>query len=318
MDLDIKNQAPEERTQGGANTATTPNLHLYFSTYVKGLGDELVKVQPEVLLHAARGQNGGACRLLFLAKFFNASGSRTIEAKSFRHWLFALGVNRRVYELWLARALAIGLMTRRDKWWLDLTANEKCYDILGCRHISEQRPLMPLKALVSKGWLAHVWGLYVARFEGRPISQVALRTMTGVSERNQRQYERQAGITKTSNIAFDLTRRGDQLAGTKEFEGNNVFVYNGHLARRLPNSRHTNGVEYAKTGRNKKIQKELNRLCNNEARDEKVVLRIYHPTRESLKATLNKIKRLSIQGHSVPDWLFLQSNKGHIWEAVRV
>ena len=310
----LKNQPPGTRAAGGANTATKPCLLLNNITPVKFLGE--VKIQPEVLLHAARGKNGGAARLFFLAKHFNSSGSRTIETKKFRRWLLSLGISQRVYELWLARALQIGLITRRDQW-LDLTDWARGYAILGCFKIYKRPALIPLNKLSSKGWLCWTWAAYVKRYEGRIISQAALRKLTGIPERTQRQYERRAGVVITRNIAFDLDRKADQLAGTLEFGHKNAFAYKGVMAWGLPNSRQINGVNYGNKGRNRKIQKAINRSCIKEARVNQV-LKIYHGSVKTLKAAQRKARDWSKADITLPDWLYLQSDNTRFWSAERV
>lgn len=313
----LKNQALRAGALGGAKQTTAKSSVLYLNYTIPCQDMTGVKIQPEVLLKAARSQNGGAARLFFLAKQFNQSGSRTIEKSEFMRWLLSLGISRRVSELWLARALEIGLMTRRDQW-LDLAGRARGYMILGCNKIYKQDALIELNKLISKGWQAWVWACYVERFNERPISQAALRGLTDIPERDQREYERRAGVKKVRNIAFDMSRKADQLAGTLEFEKKqNAFNYQGVLAWNMPNSRRVNGVSYANKGRNRKIQKAINCSCKKEARDNKV-LTIYHHTAEGLKSALNKAKRLSIQGFDLPDWLYLQTKQERFWSAERI
>ena len=276
-----------------------------------------VKIQPEALLHAARGKNGGAARLWFLAKHFNQSGSRTIQAREFGRWVRSLGVERRTFEMWLTRALQIQLMTRRGKM-LDLNGWARGYIILGCTH-AKQQALIPLDKLIGKGWLSWTWARYIKRFENRPISQARLRELTGIPERNQRQYERRAGVIRTRNIALDPSRKADQAAGMREFEHAGAFAYKAGdcVAWNIPSSREVPGVELANNGRSRKIQKLINCLCNNGARDN-YSFKIFYKDDQQLKDGLNKAKRLSIKGLTLPDYFYKQTDKARFFEAVRV
>lgn len=317
----IKNQAPGGRALGGTNAATKPHLHLKYTTLVKSGQDmtpgSFVKIQPEVLLHAARHENGGAARLFFLAKHFNQSGCRTINKRDFMRWLQSLGISRRVSELWLARALQIGLMTRRDEY-LDLKRWARVYAILGVFSIYKRAELIPLNTLTKRGWLAWVWAAYCKKFEGRPISQAALRQLTEVPERAQRNYERLAGVVNTRQIALDGSRRPDQLTGIREHERPGAFAYTAGdcIAWGLPNSRQVNGVEHSNKGRSRKIQKELSRSCN-KARDDQLY-KVFYSSEKALKQGLNKLKRLGINGFTLPPWVYIQAGNTRFWDAVRV
>jgi len=304
---------------GGTKSATKPNLYLNYTADVKSCHgfNELIKIQPEVLLRAARGQNGGAARLFFLAKHFNQSGSRTIEDKAFRRWLLSLGISRRVYENWLNRALEIGIITRRDQW-LDLLGRDSAFPILGANKIYKRGALIEIKKLIGKGWQAYAWAAYVKRFEDQPISQAKLRELTDIPERDQRQYERRAGVIKTRNIALDRSRKADQASGAIEFGRPGVFVCKSAdcLAWGLPNSRAVPGIELGNKGRNRKIQKGINRLCLM-ARDGKA-LRIYHESEKALKTTFKQLRKASIRGETLPDWLYLRTNQPRFWTAEAV
>lgn len=94
-----------------ARRSTNMNIINYFDKNTRVRDRGRIKIYPDILLTAARGQNGGAAKLWTLAKFFNPGGCGVIPNKAFRQFAIKdLKIKRGTYDVWLARALHIKLL----------------------------------------------------------------------------------------------------------------------------------------------------------------------------------------------------------------
>ncbi len=271
------------------------------------------------MLAAARGKNGGAVRLWFLAKNFDIGGCGAIPNKAFRQYVINdLKVKRGTYDVRLSRALKIGLLERQGKY-LKLAGYARAAVIVGVKRV--KRPAyISLGKFINNGWLAWVWAAWIKsnKLEGRPISRKALRIMSGVPERTQREYEKKAGVYNQSNYAKDLTRSPDQIGDIALFERSGVFLYQGQITWRLPNSREVRDIEEAPKGRIRRINSRLKDLYNNGGRDPQAAyVRVYCQSDKQLDMTQKTIRRLGNKDvDGLPDWIYKASSKEGFWCAI--
>ena len=284
-----------------------------------------VKVYPDILLHAARKKNGGAGRLWFLAKYFNAGGCGSIPNKAFRQYVINdLKVKRGTYDVWLARALHIGIIQRQDKN-LKLAGYAAAAVIVGCDHIGRGEYL-PLEKFIKKGWLGYVWTTWIKshKLEDRPISRRTMRELSGIPERSQRLYDKQAGTKIQANYAKDTTRPGSQgmIEYINEFEQDKIkskaFLNSGEITWRLPNSYKTKHIEEAPKGRLRRINNQLQDLLNNGGRDPKSgnYVRRYCESDKQVKRSQKNIRKLGNKDIEVPDFIYQLSDKKGFWHAI--
>jgi predicted DNA-binding transcriptional regulator len=276
-----------------------------------------IKIYPDIMLAAARGKNGGAVRLFFLAKHFNAGGCGTIPAKALRRYVIKdLKVKRGTYDIWLARAAHIGIIQRQGKN-LKLAGYAAAAVIVGCDRIGRGE-YMPLEKFIKKGWLGYVWAAWIKSkgLEDRPISRRTMRELSGIPERTQRLYDKQAGIKKQANYAKDTTRPGSKgmIDYINEFEQDKIkskaFLNNGEITWRLPNCYKTKHIEEAARGRLRRINSQLKDLLNNGGRDPESghYIRRYCKSDKQVKRSQQNIRRLGNKDIEVPDWIYQASN----------
>ena len=284
-----------------------------------------IKIYPDILLTAARGKNGGAVRLFFLAKHFNTGGCGVIPSKALRQYVINdLKVKRGTYDIWLARALHIGIIQTQGTN-LKLAGYAAAGVIVGCDRIGRGE-YMPLEKFIKKGWLGYVWAAWIKsnKLEDRPISRRTMRELSGIPERTQRFYDKQAGIKKQSHYAKDTTRPGSKgmVEYINEHERDKIrskaFLNNGEIAWRLPNSYKTKHIEEAPKGRLGRINNQLKDLSNNGGRDPKdgLFIRRYCKSDKQAKRSQQNIRRLGNKDINVPDWIYQASNIKGYWHAV--
>lgn len=281
-----------------------------------------IKIYPDLLLTAARGNNGGAAKLWTLAKFFNPGGCGAIPNKDFRQFAIKdLKIKRGTYDVWLARALHIKLLERSGDN-LILTGYARAAVILGVDHVG--RPVnIPLEKLIKRGWLSYVWASWLLShgFTDKPISRAALRDLSGVPERNQIEYERKAGVINHSNYAkhegVDTKEDFYHLAIEK---GRPVFDHEGQTLERLPNSREIENehIRTAPKGRTRRVNSLLKDLSVNGGRDPKqTITRKYCRGEKQAEQARKKIGRMANQGiRGLPDFIYQAADKQGFWHAI--
>ena len=284
-----------------------------------------IKIYPDIMLAAARQENGGAIRLWFLAKNFNAGGCGVIPNKAFRHYAINdLKVKRGVYDIWLARALHIGIIQRQGTN-LKLAGYAAAAVIVGCDRI-ERGEYIPLEKFIKKGWLGYVWAAWIKShdLEDRPISRRTMRELSGIAERTQRIYHKQAGVESQSNYTKDTTRPGskEMVDYINEFEQDKIkskaFLNCKQITWRLPNSYQAKHIEAAARGRLRRINSQIKDLSFNGGRDpeNEHFIRRYCKSDKQIKQSCKTIRRLENQDIKVPDWIYQASNIKGYWHAI--
>jgi len=292
-----------------------------------------IRVYPDILLRASRNENGGAVRLWILAKNFNEGGCGVIPNKAFRQYVINdLKVKRGTYDVWLARAKHIGIFKIEEvgpiedqKQYYKLAGYARAAVIVGCDRLGRGEYL-PLEKFIKKGWLGYVWATWIKshRLEDRPISRRTMQELSGISERSQRLYDKQAGIETQANYAKDTTRAGSQgmVDYINEFEQDKIkskaFLNNGEITWRLPNSYKTKDIEEAPKGRLRRINNQLQDLLNNGGRDPKSgnYVRRYCESDKQVKRSQKNIRKLGNKDIEVPDFIYQLSDKKGFWHAI--
>jgi len=280
-----------------------------------------IRILPDILLTAARGKNGGAARLWLLARHFSPGGSGYIPAKALRrHVINDLQVKRGVYDIWLIRAQAIGLLTRQGIN-LKITGQAQAAVIVGLERVGDPG-YIPVKALINKGWIAEVWAAWIRckGLEKRPISRAAMRGMSGVIERSQRNYERLAKVINRPNYAVDKRRKGGGwVEYIRENEKRGAFAIGKAevLAWRLPNSRAVgDNTERRGHGRTRRVNAQIADLLVNSGQDPQAIARLYCQCDKQVDKAQKKIKRLGRKGIKTPDWLYQATERVGFWDAI--
>jgi len=294
-------------------------------TYNSSQDSKRLKIYPDIMLAAARQENGGAVRLWFLAKNFNAGGCGAIPNKALRQYVINdLKVKRGVYDVWLARALHIGIIQRQDTN-LKLAGYAAAGVIVGCDRLGRGE-YIPLEKFIKKGWLGYVWAAWIKsnKLEDRPISRRTMRELSGIAERTQRLYDKQAGIKIQANYAKDTTRAGSKgmVEYINEHERDKIrskaFLNNGEITWRLPNNYKTKHIEEAPRGRLGRINNQIKDLSNNGGRDPKdgLFIRRYCKSDKQLKGSQKNIRKLGIRDIEVPEYIYREANIKGFWHAI--
>jgi len=286
-----------------------------------------VKVYPDILIAASRGLNGGAAKLWILSKHINPGGCGSIPSKALRGFVINdLKIKRGVYDVWLHRALAIGLLERKDKN-IKIAGLVRAAAIVGAEHV--KRPVfIELGKLIKKRWLAWVYAVWLAnnKLTNRPISRATIKALSGICPRSQLEYERQAGIINHANYAKDTTRPGLQgmVDHINEFERDRIkskaFLNVSEICWRLPNSREVNDqdITLAPKGRTRRVNSQLKDLLNIGGQDPKnTITRLYCQGDKQTKATLKHIAKQDIKGvPGLPEWVYQAADKKGFWHAI--
>jgi len=278
-----------------------------------------IRIWPDLLIAANRNGDGGAARLWMIARHINPGGCGAIPTKALRNYAVkGLGIKRAKYDTWLDGAIRAGLLSRGDEK-IRITGIALSAGLLGLNKI--RRPVyLDIGALIRPGWFSQVWAawLKVYKLTGRPISRAKQRELSGVSERNQRELERRAGVVNRANYAIDANLSADNLAGVREYKNHpGAFAYGYKkkvIAFRLPNSREVNqNVNLAAKGSTRRTNKRLASLLPDLLTTVgRASVRLYCKTDKQLKETQNKIRRFGRKGiDDLPDQVYLFDGPGH-------
>ena len=300
-------------------------MNIIADLYKQGQDRKRIKIYPDLMLAAARQENGGAVRLWFLAKSFNAGGCGAIPNKAFRQYMINdLKVKRGVYDVWLARALHIGIIQRQNTN-LKLAGYAAAGVIVGCDRIGRGE-YIPLEKFIKKGWLGYVWAAWLKshKLEDRPISRRTMRELSGIAERTQRLYDKQAGIKIQANYAKDTTIPGSKgmVEYINEYGRDKIrskaFLNNGGITWRLPNNYKTKHIEEAPKGRLGRINSQLKDLLNNGGQDPKdsLFIRIYCKSDKQIKGSQKNIRKLGNKDIEVPEYIYQEANIKGFWHAI--
>lgn len=229
------------------------------ATFNNSLKKTEIKVFPTMGFDAIHQNHGGSWRLWSLCKKLDEAGAGWISAQQLRNAVKVLGLNPRVFRLWLADALKVGLLIEApDSTRYYIVAPSKAAALLNCPKIG--RPVaIPLRLLFGKGWRASVWAAYLTTLNGKPVSQKTKKELTRVAVRTQRRYQRKIRAKKIINIA-ELAHTQGELVGLGEFDTRAIYQRGGKIVQRLPDA-HLVDPETARAlpaGRSRKEQARLN------------------------------------------------------------
>jgi len=280
----------------------------------------VIKIYPEIILKAINSNKPtGAFRVWFIAKGFDRGGSGFIPGKAFRHYLRELGVARGTYTRWIAQAVDLGLIERTRT-----VQGGQVYALVSLDHGAMvagvtkllQPVRVPLERFTKKGWLSWVWACYLKRFEGKLISRATLKELTGVPERTQQGYERQARVTNKAHFA----NYGDPSMDPENapaIDGERGYYGKAGMTRkRLPNSRTVQGVLMGNKGRTKKANQNLAALLNMWSSSQQRYERLYCENYQQLKKA-NKGQGSDVKTRPDHRYLFITDALGlGVWDAI--
>jgi hypothetical protein len=252
---------------------------------------------------------GGAWRLYILAKELDRKGLGKIPRADLRAFALHLGLNPRTYQRWIIQAERRGVLSYFQKesgeWWVNLQSPAKLCHAMGWNAIGKKMQIDPA-LLIGPGWKANIWASASAGLDGRQISRERLQKVYNVPARTQTYRDNQADVNRQSNYADTgiIASAGDLPAwqqNNSQWKG--LFrASNGHLYRRLPDTRATNKVILIGTGRGKKALSELRHLQDITAcykRDQALAngiedseyIRLFNRNPKQLKTSKRKLER---------------------------
>jgi len=298
-----------------------------------------IKIYPDILVSAARGKNGGAAKLWTLAKHANRQhanfkgGCGSIPSKALRQYVInELKIKRGTYDQWLIQALHIKLLEHVGDN-LKLAGLARAAVILGTKDIKGPA-YIPVDLFIKKGWLSWVWRSWLEVHKllkterqklEKPISRMALRELSGISERAQVDYEKKAGVINHAQYAKDTTRPGTpgMVDYINEFERagkSKAFLNAGEITWRIPNTRETNNkkTELAPKGRSGRANRQLHDLLNISGRDHKLAkARLYNRGEKQTRASLKKnVRQKNRGGQGWTDWIYQAADIKGFWHAI--
>lgn len=199
---------------------------------------------PQVALGAARLNGAGGVRAWELARALDRPGSGWVARKDLLGWLSRLGVSRSTRNRWVRDAVQLGLLRKArggaKLLYASLAGAASTFGVAD----PGQRVLVTARELAARGWKQAAWVGALARFTG-PVSRAALRAVTGVDPRSQRNYERRykaraEGLRVLANYAVDGLHDAASIDGYREFRRKYAFVVrtagSEQIAYRLPNT----------------------------------------------------------------------------------
>lgn len=279
-----------------------------------------MKIYPEIILKAmSNNKPVGGVRLWVLAKHYD-NGNGFIPAKDFKHYLKrTLGIKRACYDHWIRQAEGLGLISYEGGVYR-LISLSKAAAIIGLTHLAPPVE-MSVRRFATDGWASWVWAAYLKRHEGKPISRATLRSLTGVPERTQRDYERIARVKNKGNFANLGNPAKDPQNAIAIDRQRGIYGKAGQIRQRLPNSRTTpEEIKKAKRGRTSKANQELSALLNEPSSSYRQPCERLYFTDYGKLENANRASRRANRDHSIrPDnrYLYLATIKGvAVWEGV--
>jgi hypothetical protein len=256
----------------------------------------------------------------------NAGGCGTIPAKALRDYVINdLKVKRGTYAIWLRAAIEYGFIMPeqtgdQEQEYYKLASWGRAAEIAGHDQPLTRAQYLKIGRFIKRGWLAWSFAAWIKshRLENKQISRKAIRDLSGIPERNQRIYTKQAGIETQAHYAKDPTLPGTQEAVNyvNEYERGKIkskaFLNNEQITWRRPNSYETKDIQEAPKGRLSRINRQLKDLLNNGGRDleDRPIIRENCKSYKQIKASLRRIRDLSNQGRdNLPDLLYLEDKK---------
>lgn len=177
---------------------------------------------------------------------------------------------------------------------------------LGLERLSGDPVFIPVEILTASigDFRAHLVASIHAARQGdhdrtAPISRQTMASMTGVSKRTLRRYDKRAGIKAFPNYEIGQVATTAAMQDAAWEHGTAVFEfidYKGHqgragqhrVARALPNAYSTE-MQTAPRGRQRKINKELRDACDNGAQaNDEDYFKLFHETAADAVSAFNK------------------------------
>ena len=211
----------------------------------------MIKIYPEIIFLARQKRlNLGAFKIWFIAKSID-SGNCNIPEKVLIDYLKSLGISKSRLYAWLHQAEAVGLLKRNGRV-CTLASWQRGAAIAGVQHLL-RAVRIPMHRLVHKHWLSWVWAGYLKHFEGNPIARKTLEKLTGVPERTQQSYEKNANVRHIENYADLGTVVGNPRLAIDLYDKSGHYQSGGRIRRRLGNTYITKEVQLAHRGRTSQV-----------------------------------------------------------------
>jgi hypothetical protein len=241
---------------------------------------DTVAVYPSMLLAMLKQDQAAAGRVYLLLRHLDTTGRGWLPVQEIRERLTRKGSPLKVMGWRRLRQIfnqGEGIFWERDaqgRLWLKSAA--KIALKLECRRFKGNRVDLPIKTLLAGiGTVrAHFYACFHSgRSSENPISRETLESMTGLSPRTQREYDRLAQVKRQQNIAVGPRYNKITAEGQSWKRGRAVFTFidsqgkqgpknREYIAWRLPNSYQAPHQKRSK-GRQKKINQQLVSLVKN-------------------------------------------------------
>jgi hypothetical protein len=280
-----------------------------------------MKIYPNIALAAINANHGGAWRLLAAAKEIDAQGRGWIESDELRRKVLDYGVNGGTYRRWFLDALDTGFFRGQNRGKVWLSSPHAVAKLLEMAELGIQATITcDLSRLFKNGWRKIVWAAYLTTLPQEGLcSQKTKETITGVSPRRQRNYQKTIG-TATINVCDRGEGTEQDAAAWREIFGLTVFHYRGRLTQRLPDTRSVpNDVAVkAKIGRAREEQDKLESSIKAESNKGKPLRLFFSDTKEAEKAG-RKPSAQQLSPHERPETFGkLQKQHGRVtWRVYR-
>ena len=255
-----------------------------------------VAVYPSLLLSILQQEQESAGRVYLLLRYLDTAGRGWLPVAEIREQLTRKGSPLKVMGWRRLRQVfqqGEGMFWERDsKGRLWVRSALRIALELDCHRLKGNRVELPITALL--GGIGTVRAHFYASFHsGRnsdnPISRDTLQSITGLSPRTQREYDRTAQVKRQRNIA--VGPRHTKIIAEKQYwqRGGAVFTFvdsqgkqgpknRQYLAWHLPNT-YTAPHQKRSKGRQKKINQQLVRLVDNgvQATDQLEIDKLFWP-----------------------------------------
>ena len=270
---------------------------------------ETLTYSPVLAMRAIAAGHGRAWFVWALARELDRAGSGVIPRERLQAFVASLGLPGSSFRRWLSDARRLGLLgflSFRSGPMLTITGERRAAEIVGVgdNGVGKKRATVELAKLAGDDWRAWAWAGFIAILNGRPMSRAKMRELTGVPERTQQEYEKQAGIEATINYAHD-DRDPHLLTGIQEHERPHAFKWHDKRRKqtvvvwRTPDTRRApKGVICAGEGRSRKVNQALRAglLILEQAHVENP-FRLFHDRYQGAEKTLRRFGRADI-----PPW----------------
>ena len=266
---------------------------------------ETVKAYPTILLALLHHNMAPAGRVYLLMRAFDYKGRGCFEIDQVRTLLTCKQSPWRICGWRRLRQIfnqAEGILWKRhtaDRIWLRSPA--KIAQTLDCTRLKGFPISLPVETLlqgISRVRANFYGSFHSGRLEEKPISRRTLRSLTGVAERTQRDYDKVAKVSRQRNMSVGARYSKGILEERTWHHGLAVFRFidiQGKQGRRgqeyvawhLPNSYKGPHSQCAK-GRQKKINKQIDLVNIGVQGNGPAVNRLFHPDAKSAAKSFSR------------------------------